>query len=226
MLKGVSMDKVMIIDDSKTAQAVLSSILEAEYLLDIKDDAITALAVADSDLPDLILLDIHMPDMDGFDACRILKQGKSTRDIPIIFITSLDSENEKARGFEAGADDYVVKPVYPLELVARVRAHIGARKSRLNALSMERMSVFREMAVTLCHEINNPLTTVNAYLYVLQRDFPELGDQVKEIVAAIHAETRRVSEIISALSEATCVATTIYHRDVRMFDLNTSSGKN
>jgi Response regulator containing a CheY-like receiver domain and a GGDEF domain len=218
------MDKVMIIDDSKTAQAVLASILDEEYLLDIKDDAISALAVAESDLPDLFLLDIHMPDMDGFEACRILKQRESTRDIPIIFITTLDSENEKVKGFAVGADDYVVKPVYPLELIARVRAQIGARKSRLHALSMERMSVFKEMAVTLCHEINNPLTSVNAYLHLLQRDFPELGDPVKDIVSAIQVESSRVSEIVSTLSEATTVASTIYHRDIRMFDLNRCSG--
>jgi DNA-binding response OmpR family regulator len=226
MLKGVNMDKVMIIDDSKTAQAILASILEAEYLLDIKDAAVSAIASIESALPDLILLDIHMPEMDGFEACRILKQRELTKEIPIIFITTLDSEQEKVLGFEAGADDYVVKPVYPLELIARVRAHIGARKSRLHALSMERMSVFKEMAVTLCHEINNPLTSVNAYLHLLQRDFPELGDRVKEIVTAIQVETGRVSEIISTLSEATAVATTIYHRDIRMFDLNRCNGKN
>ena len=219
------MDKILIVDDSKTAQAVLSLILDAEYLIDIRDNAISALSIAGSDLPDLILLDIHMPDMDGFEACRVLKQREHTRDIPIIFITSLDSELEKVRGFEAGADDYIVKPVYPLELVARVRAHIGARKSRLHALSMERMSVFKEMAVTLCHEINNPLTSVNAYLHLLKRDFPELGDPVKEIVAAIQVEANRVSEIIETLSEATTVATTIYNRDVKMFDLNRCGGK-
>jgi len=219
------MDKILLIDDSKTAQAVLASILDAEYLLEMRDDAISALDDVETVLPDLILLDIHMPDMDGFEACRILKQGEITRDIPIIFITTLDSENEKVKGFEAGADDYVVKPVYPLELVARVRAQIGARKSRLHALSMERMSVFKEMAVTLCHEINNPLTYVNAYLHVLQRDFPELGDPVKDIVSAIQAETSRVSEIVSTLSEATTVASTIYQRDIRMFDLNRCSGK-
>jgi DNA-binding response OmpR family regulator len=219
------MDRILIIDDSKTAQAVLASILESEYLIEMKDDAISALAAVESDPPDLILLDVHMPDLDGFEACRIFKQRESTRDIPVIFITTLDLDTEKARGFEAGADDYIVKPVYPLELIARVRAHIGARKSRLNALAMERLAVFREMAVTLCHEINNPLTSVNAYLYVLRRDFPDLAEQVKEIVNGIQAEARRITEIIAALSEATTVVTTTYHRDVKMFDLNKCSGK-
>jgi DNA-binding response OmpR family regulator len=219
------MERILIIDDSKTAQSILSSILEAEYQIDIKDDAIEALATIELEPPDLILLDIHMPVMDGFEACRILKQMEKTKDIPIIFITSLDSENEKVKGFEAGADDYVVKPVHPFELIARVKAHLGARKSQIHALSMERMSVFKEMAVTLCHEINNPLTSVNAYLHLLHSDFPELSEPVKEIIAAIQVETRRVSDIISTLSDATIAATTIYQRDIKMIDLSKCNGK-
>ncbi len=219
------MDRVLIIDDSKTAQAVLSGILEPEYLIEVKDDALSGIAAAESDPPDLILLDIHMPDMDGYEACRILKQEESTRDIPIIFITSLDSEDEKVRGFEAGADDYVVKPVYPLELIARARAQIGARKARLNALAMERMTVFKEMTVTLCHEINNPLTTVNAYLHLLQSDFPGLSKPARDIISSIQIETRRLSEIISTLANATTAATTIYQRDIKMIDLSSCTGK-
>jgi len=219
------MDRILIVEDSKTAQAVFASILESEYLLEIKDDAVSALAAAESEPPDLILLDIHMPVMDGFEACRLLKQNERTRDIPIIFISSLDSENEKVKGFEAGADDYIVKPVLPLELIARVRAHLGARKSRLNALAVERMAVFREIAVTLCHEINNPLTTVNAYLHFLQRDFPEIGEPVKVIIAAIKIETDRIAAITATLAEATSAATISYNRDIKMIDLSSCSGE-
>lgn len=214
------MDRILIIDDSKTAQLVLSSILESEYLIDIKDDAVSAIVAVESKPPDLILLDVNMPVMDGFEACKILRQNSNSKDIPIIFITSLDSETEKFRGFEAGADDYVVKPVYPLELVARVKAHLGARKARLDAVAMERMTVFREMAVALCHEINNPLTSVNAYLHLLKRELPENSDQLKEIISALQLEVGRISDITSRLSAATSASTTIYHRDIRMIDLN------
>lgn len=219
------MDRIMIVDDSTTAQIILASILESEYLIDVMDNAVSALAAAESDPPDLILLDIHMPVLDGFEACRLLKVSERTRDIPVIFISSLDSENEKVRGFEAGADDYIVKPVLPLELVARVRAHLGARRSRLNAIAMERLVVFREMAVTLCHEINNPLTTVNAYLHLLQRDFPDTGEPVKEIIAAIKIEADRIAAITATLAEATSAATTRYNSDIKMIDLSSCSGK-
>ncbi len=216
------MDKVLIVDDSKAAQTVIAAILGKEFLIELMDDAISALAAIELSPPDIILLDVNMPIMDGFEACRTLKNSENTKEIPIIFITSLDSEDERVKGFEAGADDYVVKPVLPLELLARIRAHLGARKSRHDALVLERMTVFKEMTVTLCHEINNPLTTVNAYLHLLLRE--DTGEKVKEIVAAVQVEIGRIAEITAKLSEATSVATTRYHRDINMIDLSRCSG--
>lgn len=216
------MDKVLIVDDSRAAQAVLAAVLGDEFLIELMDDAVSALAAIELNPPDIILLDVNMPVMDGFEACRILKKDEHTREIPIIFITSLDSEDERVKGFEAGADDYVVKPVLPLELLARVRAHLGARKSRHDALVLERMTVFKEMAVTLCHEINNPLTTVNAYLHLLLRE--DTSEKVKEIVAAVQVEVVRIAAITAKLSAATSAATTRYHRDISMIDLDSCSG--
>ncbi|NVO00636.1 MAG: response regulator [Geobacteraceae bacterium] len=213
------MNKVLIVDDSKTAQIVLSSILEAEYFVEVMDDAASAITAVETSPPDLILLDVNMPGMDGFELCKFLKESNHSRDIPVIFITALDSEIEKVMGFESGGDDYVVKPVYPLELLARVKAHLGARKARLDAVAMERMIVFKEMAVALCHEINNPLTTVNAYLYLLQRDLPENGVQINEIVAGLTAEIARISDITSRLSDATSASTITYNRGIKMIDL-------
>ena len=219
------MDKILIVDDSKTAQAIFASILGSEYLLEIRDDAVSALAAIAVNPPDLILLDIQMPVMNGFEACRLLKQNELTRDIPIVFISSMELETEKVKGFEAGADDYIVKPVLPLELIARVRAHLGARRSRLDAIAMERLVVFRELAVTLCHEINNPLTTVNAYLHVLQRDFAATSETVRDIIAALKVETDRIAAITAKLAEATSAVTTRYNQDITMIDLNSCSGK-
>lgn len=219
------MHRILIVDDSKTAQIVLSSILESEYAIEIRDDAVSAIASIETSLPDLILLDIQMPVMDGFEACRILKQNKLTQEIPIIFISSLELEDEKVRGFEAGADDYIVKPVLPLELLARVRAHLGARRSRLDAIAMERLVVFREMAVTVCHEINNPLTAVNAYIHFLQRDFPEISEPVREIIAALKTETERIAAITATLAEATTAATIRYNTNINMIDLRCPNGE-
>ncbi len=79
-------------------------------------------------LPDLILLDIMMPDMDGYEVCRRLKADKHTRDIPILFISALQEEVDKVKAFEIGGVDYITKPFYTEEVVARVETHLALRK--------------------------------------------------------------------------------------------------
>lgn len=223
--KGMCMDKILIIEDSLLAQSLLSNILLSNYELVFENDGLSGLTAAQTIHPDLIILDIQMPGMNGYEVCRTLKGDDKTSEIPIIFITSLDSELERARGFEVGANDYVVKPFYKQELIARVRAHLSFRNAKMQALSLERLNLFQEMAVAISHEINNPLTTINAYLHVLQRDFPATSDPAKEIIAAIKVETDRITAITAKLAEATSTATTRYQRDITMIDLNSCSGK-
>ena len=110
------MSKILIIEDNKLTQAQLAHILDEKYDLSFADDGLAGLAAVPQLKPDLILLDINMPRMDGYQVCKILKGDKKTQDIPLIFITSLSSEKEKVQGFEAGAEDYIVKPFYPEEL--------------------------------------------------------------------------------------------------------------
>ena len=137
------MEKILIIDDSRISQALVAEIFADTYVLEFRNDGPSGLAAARELSPDLILLDIHMPMMDGFEVCRSLKSDEKTREIPVIFITSLDSEMEKVKGFEAGAEDYVVKPFHMEELEARVRAHLASRRAKAQALELERLTVFR-----------------------------------------------------------------------------------
>lgn len=214
------MEKILIIDDSLIVQGMLSEILQERYSLTIHGDPVAGLAEARSNPPDLILLDVRMPVMDGFEVCRKLKQGENTRSVPVIFITSLDAENDRVRGFDAGADDYVVKPFFPQELIARVKAHIGARRAKIQEVEMARLNVFRELAVTVSHEINNPLTTVHAYIHMLQKEFASTDGSTGEMLAHMHHELRRMGEIVKKIAEASTVKTTMYHRNIRMIDLH------
>jgi len=220
------MEKILIIDDSIIVQAMLENILGSKYELDIHGDPVAGLAAARSSQPDLILLDIHMPEMNGYEVCRLLRQEEGTRGIPVIFLTSLDAEEDRVRGFDAGADDYVVKPFFPQELFSRVKAHLGARTAKKQALEMERLAVFRELAVTVSHEINNPLTAVNAYIHLLQNELLESSPSVKELLAGIHDESRRLGLIVKKIAQASSAATKTYHRDIKMIDLNGTEGKN
>lgn len=214
------MEKILVIDDSTVAQTLLAEIFCTTYELDFRNDGASGLSAARQIQPDLILLDVNMPGLDGFEVCRLLKQGDETREIPVIFVTSGDSGIEKVKGFQAGADDYVVKPFCSQELQARVSAHLGARKAKLQALGLERLTVFREMAVAVNHEINNPLTSVFACLYLLQNELADAPETVREHLACLHAEMKRIQAIVGRLSTATKASKTNYSSGVTMIDLH------
>ncbi len=214
------MEKILIIDDSTVAQALLAAIFSTSYELGFRSDGASGIDAAREIRPDLILLDVNMPGLDGFDVCRILKEDEETREIPIIFLTSVDSGTEKVKGFQAGADDYVVKPFNSQELQARVSAHLGARRAKVQALKLERLTVFREMAVAVSHEINNPLTSVFACLHLLQNELRDAPESVREYLASLHGDMKRIKDIVGRLASATKVAKTRYSSDIDMIDLH------
>jgi DNA-binding response OmpR family regulator len=120
---------ILIIDDDPSTLDILSGYLEeCHYTVLIAEDGESGLKRADYARPDLILLDIMMPEMDGFETCRRLKEMESTRDIPVIFMTALADTEHKVRGFEAGAVDYVTKPIQREEVVARAGVHLRIRE--------------------------------------------------------------------------------------------------
>lgn len=117
-------NRVLIVDDEPGNIKILSSLLAADYALSVATSGKQALEVARAQSPDIVLLDMVMPEMDGIAVCRALKADPATRDIPVIFVTSMgDSANEE-RGLEAGAVDYISKPISPPIVKARVKIHI------------------------------------------------------------------------------------------------------
>lgn len=116
---------LLIVDDEPVNLATLRQILAPEYALVFARNGIEALAAVAKHQPALILLDILMPDMDGYTLCRKIKSDPKTRDIPVIFVTSLAEVGEEAAGFEAGAVDYIHKPVSSPIVRARVQAHLS-----------------------------------------------------------------------------------------------------
>jgi len=120
---------ILIIDDSRMNRMVLNRNLSREgYELLEAESADAALTILDYRKPELILLDVVMPAMSGFDLCRLLKQQRSTQEIPIIFITSLDSTEDKIKGLELGAVDFITKPFNTAEILARVRTQVKLRQ--------------------------------------------------------------------------------------------------
>jgi len=122
---------ILIVDDEPGNIWVLVELLRSAYQLRIATNGETALAIARSDEPpDLILLDVVMPGIDGFEVCRRLKADSRTARIPVIFITSNTGEKDEMRGFQAGAVDYVTKPFKPIIVQARVQTHADLKRYR------------------------------------------------------------------------------------------------
>ncbi len=121
---------VLIVDDSPPNLKILAQILAPHHDVMLAQSGEQALSVARANLPDLILLDILMPGMDGYEVCRELKKDPLTRDIPVLFITALATDQDERTGFAAGGVDYITKPVVPSVVLARVNTHVELKRNR------------------------------------------------------------------------------------------------
>ena len=123
-----SMETILVVDDTESNIDILVDVLDEKYDIRVALDGQSALEIAESEHPDLILLDIMMPGMDGYEVCRRLKRSEKTQDIPVIFVTSMGEVEDETRGFEVGAIDYIVKPISPPVVKSRVRSTLNLKK--------------------------------------------------------------------------------------------------
>ena len=118
--------KILLVDDSRTSLFMEQMILKkGSYDLITANDGLEAVNKAEQELPDLILMDVVMPKMTGFEALRELRVRESTRDIPVIMVTTRGEGDNVETGFESGCSDYITKPIDPVALLAKVRNHLG-----------------------------------------------------------------------------------------------------
>ena len=212
---------VLVVDDDPTNITVISGVLKDSFRIKVATNGKQALAMARApDKLDLILLDVVMPEMDGFEVCRHLKANPATREIPVIFLTGVtDAENEE-KGFEIGAVDYIHKPFSAPIVLARVRTQLAlqaalrqAREARnqadelLHALRAElagvaRLTAMGELAASIAHEIRQPLAAVvnnaNAGLNWLNNQPPNLK-QVRAALKRIVRDSERGSDVIGSI---------------------------
>jgi class 3 adenylate cyclase len=162
----MSTTKILIVDDGKLNRDLLEAMLrnaEPSYIILPAGDGPAALSLVGKEDPDLVLLDILMPGMDGFDVCRAIKEDPEHQFIPVVLITALDQLEAKIRGIDAGADDFLIKPVNRTELVSRVRSLVRLKKlhdqlvashREINAKSQILKQVLdRYMSEAVSHEI-------------------------------------------------------------------------
>ena len=116
---------LLLVDDEPVNLRVLKQLLANDYQLIFARNGEEALKLAPSRQPNLILLDVMMPGLTGFEVCRQLKQQENTKQIPVIFVTALNDEQDETQGFDAGAVDYITKPISPAIVKARVKTHLS-----------------------------------------------------------------------------------------------------
>ena len=123
--------RILIVDDTPENIQILGVMLRQEaYRINVAQNGLQALEMVEKVQPNLILLDIMMPEMDGYEVCRHLKQIPESKDIPVIFLTARTETESIVKGFELGAVDYITKPFRKLELLVRVRTHLELRRSK------------------------------------------------------------------------------------------------
>lgn len=136
--------RVLIVDDEPGNIKILSNILADDYVMSVATNGRQALEIARVQAPDIVLLDMVMPEMDGIEVCQALKQDPATQDIPVIFVTSMSDTVNEERGLDAGAVDYISKPISPPIVKARVKIHIQnylSKKFLENLLSSQTTSL-------------------------------------------------------------------------------------
>ncbi|MCC7543071.1 MAG: response regulator [Deltaproteobacteria bacterium] len=185
---------ILVVDDTVENLRVLAAMLtEQGYEARPLTNGRQALKAVEHDPPDLVLLDIQMPEMDGYEVCRRLKEQETSRDIPVIFLTALTDTEDKVRAFAAGGVDFVTKPFRVEEILARVAAHVALRRAtaRLNE-SYEKLRDLEKLRDNLVHmmvhDMRSPLLLINSGIEDLRRQAADLpGDAVEDLRIASKA---------------------------------------
>ncbi len=197
---------ILIVDDNPTNLGVI-----ADYLEDYECDVITArdgkeaLERAEYVHPDIILLDVMMPGIDGFETCRRLKANKITQDIPIIFMTALASVEDKVKGFETGAVDYVTKPLHQEEILARVTTHLRiqglTRRLQKSNKELANLNLTKDKFFSIvAHDLRGPFTPLLGMSELLLRVSEQTPYQeVKETGEVIHRTLKSIYKLLENL---------------------------
>ncbi len=179
--------RILVVDDTPAnLSLLLDALSEAGYEILVAESGRSALSLLEHTTPDMVLMDLVMPGMDGVATCKKLKEREECRDVPVLFMTAIEEPAQKLRAFEAGALDYITKPAYPPEVLARVAAHLQIHTLRKNladelALRIEaenQLSQSLDRAVVLADANSRIVFATRLAADLLHKHFPGLNSHL------------------------------------------------
>ena len=192
---------ILVVDDDHSLLKMIEIILErASYEVTTAEEGEDALHKAAEHPPDLIILDVNMPHMDGLEVCRRLKTNSDTRLIPIIFLTADDFLEHKIAGFELGANDYITKPFDSKEFLARVKSHVEGSLSRQEYGEQEKLKALETMLDQIAHELRNPLVAIGGFARRIHNRITD-DDLLKSYANHIYHEVERLEGTLNEIIE-------------------------
>lgn len=237
------MEKILVTDDSSINRTIARMALEEKgYCVIEAEDGQSAIDKIYQEHPDLVLMDVMMPRLNGFEACKIIKNDPKIKYIPVIFVTALEELPSKKEGFEIGADDYITKPYIIEELLLRVELILRIKRERdgirarsqeiakttpqLNEaqtqiIEKEKELLLRQIYVSLHHEIRNPLTTILIGSQVLESTALP-GTSEKKIINEIVSCAKRIRGIMDSLGKMKTIVIDEYVKGTTMVHLQKS----
>lgn len=200
-MKPMNECKVLLVDDTKTNIDVLVGGLKDEYKLLIALSGKAALASAAANAPDLILLDIMMPEMDGYEVMERLKADEATRSIPVIFVTAMGEEQDETRGLDLGAVDYIRKPFSMPIVKARIRTHLSLRLARAelesqNEALREAARLREDVERISRHDLKTPLTSIISAPSII-RLMGQINPEQEEMLGVIQRAGYKMLDMIN-----------------------------
>jgi len=215
-------DKVLIVEDEKDTLFILTKLLEKNgYEVASAINGSEALDIIDDFSPKVIVADWTMPIMDGIELCNRLKENEKHKLIYYIILTARTSLKDRVKGLDVGADDFLLKPTENQELLARIRSGVRIFNLQNELKEIEHGKALIEMATTIGHKINNPLSSLSISLKSLEGDLVQIDkEKFKEDFELINEALTRISLLANDLSHLKNPETEEYISETKMLKLN------
>ncbi|MBX3248451.1 MAG: response regulator [Myxococcales bacterium] len=185
----------LVAEDNPELRRFLSEVLATRFRVRATADGAEALAAARAEAPDVVVTDIAMPRMTGLELCRALRADPELRDLPIVMVTARSEPTEVLEGFDAGADDYVLKPFHGRELLARLDVQLRLRALARELAHKERLASLGILAASVAHHVRNPLTSLVSGLPAMRRRLHEkVDDRTREMLDVFIESAKRIEE--------------------------------